>query len=194
MTTPVYILGIDLSKARLDCATLPDGQSLQFANSPAGFAAIIELLAGQRAQGWEVLAVVEATGGYERTLIEALCAAGLPSRGPVTAPLASDGEHHFRRGAPGQARSRPAAVARRARLDAGRPVGNHHYRIKGHRAIVCPSITPNLNTVALQKCYVGARKFNSSNFSQKGCERCRKVRHDKKVMSKRMAAKSCSIC
>ena len=78
MTTPVYILGIDLSKARLDCATLPDGQSLQFANSPAGFAAIIELLAGQRAQGWEVLAVVEATGGYERALVEALCAAGLP--------------------------------------------------------------------------------------------------------------------
>lgn len=78
MTTPVYILGIDLSKARLDCATLPDGQSLQFANSPAGFAAIIELLAGQRAQGWEVLAVVEATGGYEHALVEALCAAGLP--------------------------------------------------------------------------------------------------------------------
>src|ERR671910_2010217 len=68
----------DLSKARLDCATLPDGQSLQFANSPAGFAAIIELLAGQRAQGWEVLAVVEATGGYERALVEALCAACLP--------------------------------------------------------------------------------------------------------------------
>ena len=78
MTTPVYILGIDLSKARLDCATLPDGQSLQFANSPAGFAAIIELLAGQRAQGWEVLAVVEATGDYERALVAALCAAGLP--------------------------------------------------------------------------------------------------------------------
>jgi transposase len=78
MTTPVYILGIDLSKARLDCAPLPDGQSLQFTNSPAGFAAIIELLAGQRAQGWEVLAVVEATGGYERALVEALCAAGLP--------------------------------------------------------------------------------------------------------------------
>ena len=78
MTTPVYILGIDLSKARLDCATLPDGQSLQFANSPTGFAAIIELLAGPRAQGWEVLAVVEATGGYERALVAALCAAGLP--------------------------------------------------------------------------------------------------------------------
>jgi len=78
MTTPVYILGIDLSKARLDCATVPDGRSLQFANSPAGFAAIIELLGGQRAQGWEVLAVVEATGGYERALVEALCAAGLP--------------------------------------------------------------------------------------------------------------------
>jgi transposase len=51
---------------------------LQFANFPAGFAAIIELLAGQRAQGWEVLAVVEATGGYERALVAALCAAGLP--------------------------------------------------------------------------------------------------------------------
>jgi transposase len=77
MTTPVYILGIDLSTIRLDCATLPDERSFQVPYSPAGFQTIIEHLVDRRAQGWRVLAVVEATGGYERALVEAFHAADL---------------------------------------------------------------------------------------------------------------------
>jgi transposase len=78
MTTPVHILGIDLSTTRLACATLPDERSFQVPYSPAGFQTIVEHLADRRAQGWRVLAVVEATGGYERALVEALLEAGLP--------------------------------------------------------------------------------------------------------------------
>ena len=78
MTDPVYILGIDLSTIRLDCATLPDERSFQVPYSPAGFQTIIEHLVDRRAQGWRVLAVVEATGGYERALVEAFHAADLP--------------------------------------------------------------------------------------------------------------------
>ena len=78
MTTPVYILGIDLSTTRLDCATLPDERSFHVPNSPAGFRTLVEHLSERRAQGLEVLAAVEATGGYERALVEALLAAGLP--------------------------------------------------------------------------------------------------------------------
>lgn len=78
MTDPVYILGIDLSTSRLDCATLPDERSFHVPCSPAGFRTIVEHLAERRAEGLEVLAAVEATGGYERALVEALLAAELP--------------------------------------------------------------------------------------------------------------------
>ena len=78
MTDPVYILGIDLSTSRLDCAKLPDEQSFHVPCSPSGFRTIVEHLAERRAEGLEVLAAVEATGGYERALVEALLAAELP--------------------------------------------------------------------------------------------------------------------
>jgi transposase len=78
MTTPVYILAIDLSTTRLDCATLPDERSFHVPNSPAGFRTLVEHLRERRAAGFEGLAAVEATGGYERALVEALLAADLP--------------------------------------------------------------------------------------------------------------------
>ena len=63
MTDPVYILGIDLSTSRLDCATLPDERSFHVPCSPAGFRTIVEHLAERRAEGLEVLAAVEDLGG-----------------------------------------------------------------------------------------------------------------------------------
>jgi transposase len=78
MTDPVYLLGIDFSTSRLDCATLPDGRSFHVPCSPAGFRTIVEHLAERRAAGLGVLAAVEASGGYERALVEALLAADLP--------------------------------------------------------------------------------------------------------------------
>lgn len=77
MTKPVFILGIDLSTTRLDCATLPDGLGFHVPYSSSGLRKLIALLRERRADGQEVLAAVEATGGYERTLVEAFLAAGL---------------------------------------------------------------------------------------------------------------------
>lgn len=62
MNTPTY-LGIDVSKAHLDVAT--PQRTLRIANAPAAIAALIKKLPiGSHL-------VVEATGGYERTLVAA---------------------------------------------------------------------------------------------------------------------------
>jgi transposase len=68
-------IGIDVSKARLDIACRPPGQALQYANDPAGIAALVATLAGLT----PTLIVLEATGGYELPLAAALAAAGLPT-------------------------------------------------------------------------------------------------------------------
>lgn len=67
------VVGIDVSKARLDVALLHAEEELQFANDAAG----IEQL-GKQLKTLEVdLVVTEATGGYETTVATALAAAGL---------------------------------------------------------------------------------------------------------------------
>jgi len=65
--------GIDVGKANLDLAV--DGRAgvVRFANSRAGIAKLIKRL---RALGAERI-VVEATGGYEESVLEACCDAGL---------------------------------------------------------------------------------------------------------------------
>jgi transposase len=68
-------VGIDVSKAELVVQVLPQGQALTVANTAAGHAALI---------GWllplacERIAL-EASGGYERAVLEALVHAGLPA-------------------------------------------------------------------------------------------------------------------
>jgi transposase len=69
------IAGVDVSKPRLDVA-LHGGEpatTLQVANTPQGYA---ELLAWLKAHGVGRVGL-EATGGYERGVVEALAAAGL---------------------------------------------------------------------------------------------------------------------
>lgn len=66
------ILGVDISKARLD--TCLDGRRKGFDNNPAGIAEVIPLICAKNVR----LTVVEATGGYERPLVQALHEAGLP--------------------------------------------------------------------------------------------------------------------
>jgi transposase len=71
---PEVYLGIDVSKDKLDLAA--DGQAdvFTFANDAAGIAALI-----QRMRQWRPkLIVVEATGGYERALLNAALDAALP--------------------------------------------------------------------------------------------------------------------
>ncbi len=67
-------IGIDISKAKLDVATYPHGEVLQFTNDPTGHKALIKWLRAQRA----ILTAFEATGVYHRALERALCTAQLP--------------------------------------------------------------------------------------------------------------------
>jgi transposase len=68
-------VGIDVSKGTLDLARSDREAGQAFANDPAGVAAVVEAL---RAAGPAVI-VIEATGGLERPLLEALLDADLPA-------------------------------------------------------------------------------------------------------------------
>jgi transposase len=69
-------IGIDVSKATLDCVALGDGsysKPLQFANDEAGHVALLRWL---HTQPQPSLCVMEATGGYEARAATTLLAAG----------------------------------------------------------------------------------------------------------------------
>jgi len=69
-------VGIDVSKARLDACLWPQGEACAFANDRDGLRELIRWL-----RRVSPLAVgFEASGGYERPLLAALCQAGLPAR------------------------------------------------------------------------------------------------------------------
>jgi transposase len=68
------VVGIDVSKDRLDVHVLPSGEAFQVANDTAGLDALTARLVGLAAH----LVVLEATGGYERPAVACLGAAGLP--------------------------------------------------------------------------------------------------------------------
>lgn len=74
MQSSVFV-GVDVSKARLDVFLLPDGSHMAFANDPAGIAGLVEAMLQARPE----LVVIEATGGYERALANALQEAGVPA-------------------------------------------------------------------------------------------------------------------
>lgn len=67
-------IGIDVSKDRLDIATLPDTTTFFVANDAAGIDALIQRLRPRRPER----VVLEATGGLELPALAALAAAGLP--------------------------------------------------------------------------------------------------------------------
>jgi len=73
MSEPVFV-GVDVSKAGLDVATHPRGERRGFANTAAGFEALIAHLRPLQ----PVRVVLEATGGYQVPVATALAAAGLP--------------------------------------------------------------------------------------------------------------------
>jgi transposase len=73
MNTQV-IVGIDVSKARLDIAVIPSGEHLEVHNDPAGIATLC-----RRLKDWRTdLVVMEATGGYETQAATQIAAARLP--------------------------------------------------------------------------------------------------------------------
>lgn len=73
-TIPPSLCGCDISKDRIDACLLPSNQVLTCANQPDAIDAFISTLKQQDVS----LVVVEATGGYERQLAEALWQAELP--------------------------------------------------------------------------------------------------------------------
>jgi transposase len=72
MATSSYV-GIDVSKDRLDVAILGEERAGQVANTQAGVVGLGEHLQALQPE----LIVVEATGGYQRAVVEALFWAGL---------------------------------------------------------------------------------------------------------------------
>jgi len=73
MATSSYV-GIDVSKARLDVAVLGEEREWQVDNAPNGIVELVQHLVEVEPE----LIVVEATGGYQRSVVEALFHAGLP--------------------------------------------------------------------------------------------------------------------
>ena len=73
-TTADRFVGIDVSKARVDVHTRPDGEAFGGATDPEGLALLIERLKPLLPR----LVVLEASGGYEGVVAAALAAAGLP--------------------------------------------------------------------------------------------------------------------
>ena len=69
----VYI-GIDISQETLDMAAYPTGQIWQHNNNKGGIAKTVTKLKGLNVK----LIVMEATGGLEKPLCEALYQSGLP--------------------------------------------------------------------------------------------------------------------
>ena len=68
--------GIDVSKDRLDVMVLPEEQCFSVSNDAAGWAELVE-----RLRGFSIAAIgIEASGGYERGVMRALLAAGMPVR------------------------------------------------------------------------------------------------------------------
>lgn len=67
-------IGIDVSKATLDIASLPDGESWSVTNDDLGLAELAPRLVALT----PTLVVLEATGGFESPAVAALAKAGLP--------------------------------------------------------------------------------------------------------------------
>ena len=73
MTDKLKVVGIDVSKARLDVCVLPEGTASSQGNDEAGIVILVEALKRLRPD----LVVMEATGGYETEAAMAISAAGI---------------------------------------------------------------------------------------------------------------------
>jgi transposase len=74
MAEAAVVVGIDVSKARLDVACSDGADAWSVENTAAGVSALVPRLQALR----PALVVLEATGGYERAAVASLAAVGLP--------------------------------------------------------------------------------------------------------------------
>ncbi len=72
-TSSEMYVGIDVSKGRLDVAVLGENQEKQVCNSQAGIKELVRWMLELQPK----LIVVEATGGYQRSVVDAMFYAGL---------------------------------------------------------------------------------------------------------------------
>jgi transposase len=72
-----HVGGIDVSKARLDVAVLPSGETFAVTNDEDGIQTLVEKLLQEKAV--PTLVVLEATGGLQRPLVAALFASRIAS-------------------------------------------------------------------------------------------------------------------
>ncbi len=80
MPCQVHHIGVDVSTAHLDTHGLPGrGVRRRLPNSPESHAELAAMLSALRQGGDDVLVVMEASGGCERTLHHALVEAGVPT-------------------------------------------------------------------------------------------------------------------
>jgi transposase len=74
MSATPCVVGIDVAKAQLDIALWPTGERWAVAHDDTGMAALVARFQAVP----PTLMVLEATGGYQRAVVAALAAAGLP--------------------------------------------------------------------------------------------------------------------
>ena len=74
MVAMPWFVGIDVAKAQLDIALRPKGERWAVATDDLGIAALVARLQAVS----PTLIVLEATAGYQRAVVAALAAAGLP--------------------------------------------------------------------------------------------------------------------
>lgn len=74
MSAPQLVVGIDVAQAQLDVALRPTGERWAVAKAAPDIPALVTRLQAVR----PTLIVLEATGGYQRAVVAALAAAGLP--------------------------------------------------------------------------------------------------------------------
>ena len=123
--TPCFV-GIDVAKAQLDMALRPTGERWAVAHEDTGIAALVARLQAVP----PTLMVLEATGGYQRAVVAALAAAGLPVAvvnprqardfAKATGPLATTDALDARALAPFAEAPRPAGPAAATRRQADR--------------------------------------------------------------------------
>ena len=82
MSAPQCFVGIDVAKAQRDIALRPTGERWALVNDDAGIAALVARL--QVLQ--PTLIVLEATGGYQRAVVAALCGDGPAGGGGQSPP------------------------------------------------------------------------------------------------------------
>src|SRR3546814_14876825 len=99
-----YAMGVDVSKSTLEVCAEPSATTRTFANDQVGIAELIAWLLPMKPSR----VVIEASGGYEKELLFALIAAGLPA-----SRVNAQQVRHFAKALGRRAKTEPSTEERR---------------------------------------------------------------------------------